>query len=120
LNAKEEGADDDEERDSGSARWIVGQRLRNRGSIHTDIWSDSAVNMINCRYLAVYPSGGWWKERPQFGYGERSVRFSLLVSLEVPESVGVPVDLYTPVQQEITTKTSASTQVLTTVPIGVR
>ena len=125
LNAKEKGDGDNEEideRDSGSERWMIGKTLRNRGSIHTDIWSGLAVNMVDCRYIAVYPSAGWWKERPQFGRGECTIRFSLIVSLEVPESAmlgGVPVDLYTPVQQEIVAKTQVSS-ILTTVPIDVR
>ena len=126
LSAKEEGDGDTEEsedRDSGSARWLVGQKLRSRGSIHTDVWSGAAVDMVNCRYLAVYPGGGWWKERHQSNYGERSVRFSLLVSLEVPEATtlhGVPVDLYTPVRQEIIEKTQVDVPILTTLPVGIR
>jgi hypothetical protein len=106
--------------DSGSNRWFIGQRLRNRGSIQTDFWKDSAVNMVDCRYLAVYPRGGWWKERPQLGHGERSVRFSLLVSLEVSEDAkihGIPVDLYTPVQQEILAKTQVSIPALVKIPV---
>jgi len=120
---KDEDAGDIEETEvsnSGSNRWRVGAKLRNRGSIQTDIWKGSAVDMVDCRYLAVYPRGGWWKERPQFGHGERSVRFSLLVSLEVPETAavhGVPVDLYTHVQQEIETKMQLKVPILATIPV---
>lgn len=128
LNAKkkteeDEIEDDTEETstsDSGSARWMVGEKRRHLGSIHTDIWSGPAVNMVDTRYVAVYPTGGWWKERPQFGHGERSVRFSLLVSLEVPETAsinGVPVDLYSAVQQEIATR--LATHVPTVAPITI-
>ncbi len=76
--------------------------------------------MVDTRYIAVYPTCGWWKERPQFGHGERSVRFSLLISLEVPEAAsieGVPVDLYSAVQQEIDTRIQAQVPAVT--PIAV-
>jgi len=81
--------------------------------------------MADCRYIAVFPRTGWWKDRPQFGHGERSVHFSLIVALEVPETAtvhGVPVDLYTPVQQEITTKMPLTVPIpiMTTVPVGSR
>jgi hypothetical protein len=119
LNAKKEGnTEETEVRDSDPSRWAVGPKLRNRGSIHTDIWSSSAVDMVDCRYIAVFPTAGWLKDRPRLSHGERSVRFSLIVSLEVPEVVGgVPVDLYTPVQQEILTRTQVNAPVTTMVPV---
>lgn len=110
MNARDDNENDSEntiKNDSGSERWMVGSDLRHRGSIHTDIWRTTAVNMFDTRYIAVYPTGGWWKDRPQFGHGERNVRFSLLVSVEVPDTAsieGVPVDLYSSVQQEIETR----------------
>jgi hypothetical protein len=96
---KEEGEDNTnrERNDSGSDRWVIGKNLRHRGSIHTDFWQGNAVDMVNCRYLAVYPSGGWWKECPQLGYGENKIRFSLIVSLDLLE----PIDIYTSILQKI-------------------
>jgi hypothetical protein len=105
LNAKmkEEGEDNtnSERNDSGSNRWVIGKNLRHRGSIHTDFWQGNAVDVVNCRYLAVYPSGGWWKEYPQLGYGENKIRFSLIVSLDLSESI----DIYTPILQKIESTT---------------
>jgi hypothetical protein len=105
LNRREE--DDEETRQSGFERWVIGSNLRHRGSLHTDIWQGAAVDMVDCRYLAVYPSGGWWKERKE--YCENKVRFSLIVSLDLPETIDVNV--YNAIQQEIKLKTSVSSPV---------
>ena len=48
--------------------------------------------------IAVYPVGGWWKNRK---YKERyieKVRYSLIVSIETPEG---ELDIYTPVLNQI-------------------
>ena len=80
---------------SGSdAGWLLGSRLRDRGSIHSDRWQGAAADLANRGQLAVYPVGGWWKERPQVGRWDRAARYSLVVSIRT-EQVGV--DIYTPI-----------------------
>ncbi len=49
--------------------------------------------------VAVYPVGGWWKDWKEAGRALRRVRYSLVVSLEIAESVDV--DLYTPIAAQI-------------------
>jgi len=79
---------------SDSEDWVLGPILRSKGSIHSDIWRGTAAALAERRHLAVYPVGGWWKERPQLGRGNDKVRFALLVSVKTPTS---EVDLYTPI-----------------------
>ncbi len=69
-------------------------RSRNRGSIHSDIWTGAAADLADRHYLAVYPVGGWWKERSQLGRWKRSVRYALIVSIKTPAT---GIDIYTPV-----------------------
>ncbi len=78
--------------------WRIGPRQRNQGSIHSDRWVGTAADLAMRRYLAVYPVGGWWKERPNFERWRRAVRYSLIVTIRTP---AVEVDIYTPVANQI-------------------
>jgi hypothetical protein len=44
--------------------WYLG-RIRDVGSIHSDLWTGSAAELSRRNALAVYPIAGWWKEKPQ-------------------------------------------------------
>ena len=94
-------ARDEEENTSVSggadAGWFLGPRLRNKGSIHSDVWEGTAADLASRHAIAVYPTGGWWRQKPALGRTERRIRYSLIVSLEAP----VGVDLYTPIQTAI-------------------
>lgn len=71
--------------------WYLGPNNRNVGSIHSDYIVTSAVNLCDRNYVAVYPVGGWWKERPYLGKADNKVRYALVLTLETPS---VDVDLY--------------------------
>ena len=98
-----------EETTSSTANdWYLGPKNRNVGSIHSDFIICNAVDLCERNYVAVYPIGGWWKERPYLKKTDKKVKYALVVSLETPS---VEVDLYTPIINEI------STVVPVTVPI---
>ena len=79
------------------AGWFLGPRLRNKGSIHSDVWEGTATDLASRHAIAVYPTGGWWRQKPALERAERRIRYSLIVSLEAQ----VGVDLYTPIQTVI-------------------
>ena len=79
------------------AGWFLGPRLRNKGSIHSDIWQGTATDLAGRHAIAVYPTGGWWRQKPALGRAERRIRYSLIVSLEA----AMEIDLYTPIQVAI-------------------
>ncbi|MBM3487870.1 MAG: S8 family peptidase [Alphaproteobacteria bacterium] len=81
----------------GDGGWYFGQRLRNRGSLHSDIWEGTAADLASRHAIAVYPTGGWWREKPALQRADRLVRYALVVSLRAP----VQVDLYTPIETEV-------------------
>lgn len=90
----------DDERPSTSGpgdRWTLGV-ARNVGSIHSDIWSGTAVELAASNLVGVYPTIGWWRERTNQNRVERRSRYALLVSIHVPP---VGVDIYTPVAVQI-------------------
>lgn len=79
------------------AGWFFGPRLRDRGSLHSDIWEGTAADLASRHAIAVYPTGGWWREKPALRRADRQIRYALVVSLRAP----VHVDLYTPIEAEV-------------------
>jgi|KBSMisStaDraftv2_1062788.scaffolds.fasta_scaffold60198_2 hypothetical protein len=80
--------------------WILGPMLRDRGSIHSDTWRGPASDLARRGIIAVYPVGGWWKERVQHERFNSFARFSLVVTISAPE---INVDLYTDILTRIST-----------------
>jgi hypothetical protein len=72
--------------------WTLG-RIRDVGSIHSDIWIGSAAELSRRSALAVYPIAGWWKEKPQFERYDRDVRYALCVTLRALDAQNI----YTPI-----------------------
>ena len=101
INMKMRGEDKKDKGDgsSGSDRWYLGSNNRDVGSIHSDFCELSAVELSGCNLIAVYPVVGWWRERDYLKRYDKSVRYSLVVSLSTPST---DVDLYTPIITQIT------------------
>ncbi|MGK3996569.1 S8 family peptidase [Sorangium sp. So ce1024] len=99
LNKK--ALDEDELKPStggDSSEWYLGERARNRGSLHSDILSGSAADLAERGVIAVYPVSGWWKDQPKRDRSEKGARYALVVSIEAP---AVEVDIWTPVAQQV-------------------
>lgn len=94
-------AQSEEEGDVGAAAggdgWLLGN-VRDRGSIHSDIWRGSAAALAERDAIGIFPVGGWWKEKPGLQRWDRSARYSLLVSIRAPDA---EVDLYTAIENRI-------------------
>lgn len=86
----------------GESGWYLGPNLRNRGSIHSDIWEGTATDLASRDAIAVYPVGGWWREKPALKRADRRVRYTLIVSLQAVTGI----DLYTAIQTEISNQIS--------------
>ena len=80
---------------SPSDHWLIGSDNRNKGSIHSDIWRGTAVELASSNLIAISPRIGWWRERHNLERYNNSTRYSLIVSISTPEN---EVDIYTPVQ----------------------
>ncbi|MGF6926519.1 subtilisin family serine protease [Chitinophaga sp. W2I13] len=80
----------------GSENWILGDQIRNKGSIHKDIWEGLAIDLASRNKIAVYPVGGWWKTRKKLLRYNNKVRYSIIVTIETPETL-IDVDIYTSV-----------------------
>lgn len=84
--------------DSPSDHWLLGERQRDVGSIHSDIWRGTAADLATSNLIAVHPTTGWWKDRPHLNRVESKTRYSLIVSIRTPNQ---DVDIYTPVANQI-------------------
>ena len=92
--------DDDESiADPDRAQWFFGSQLRSRGSIHSDVWFGTAVQMAEKSHVAVFPVGGWWKDWKGSQGSDVQVRYALVVTLEVLGEA--TADIYTPIANEI-------------------
>lgn len=81
--------------------WYLGSKNRDVGSIHSDVWEDTAINLAQSGIIAVYPVVGWWRERTTLKKYNSKIPYSLVVTIETP---GENVDLYTPIMTKIASK----------------
>ena len=91
---------------SDDNNWFLGPNTRDGGSIHCDIWHGNAVELAQKDAIAVYPVGGWWKEKKYLDRYDNMAFYSLIISIRVP---GVEVDIYTPVSNLVSTSIASET-----------
>jgi hypothetical protein len=89
---------------AGGDDWLLGS-IRDRGSIHSDIWRGSAAELATRDAIGIYPVSGWWKEKPALQRWERSARYALLVSIRAPEA---EIDLYNAIANKLTVEIPAT------------
>ena len=99
---KQAAADDGEAptTSSDSSEWLLGDRLRHRGSLHGDIWRGSAATLAVRGLIGVYPVKGWWQEQPKRDRSALGANYALVVSIQTEAE---DVDLWTPVAQQVGT-----------------
>ncbi len=88
----------------GGDDWVLGP-IRDRGSLHSDIWRGSAAALADRDAIGVFPVSGWWKEKPALQRWDRAARYALLVSIRAPQA---NVDLYTAIANQLVVPIPAS------------
>lgn len=78
--------------------WTIGANNRQLGSIHSDTWTGTAAQLSQSNKIAVYPTKGWWSNRPHLNLWHRQTRYSLIVSIDTPE---METDIYLAVATKI-------------------
>lgn len=96
INKEARKALEEEYESEGGEKWIIGQQIRDKGSIHRDIWLGNAADLATKNELAIIPTGGWWKTRPNHKRYESEVRYSLIISIETDSE-----DILTPILNEL-------------------
>ncbi|MCC3701670.1 S8 family peptidase [Rouxiella badensis] len=84
--------------------WFLGSALRTRGSIHSDKWNGTVADLIDMHTIAIFPVGGWWKYRTGEERYRNTIRYSLMVSIHVPEE---SVDIYTEIENLVSISISS-------------
>lgn len=82
--------------------WLLGTQKRFRGSLHHDRLICDAAELATREHIAVYPVGGWWKNREALNRFEDKARYSLVVSIKTPETE-IEIDLCNEVEQILAT-----------------
>jgi Subtilase family len=81
--------------------WTLGDDLRTKGSVHSDVWEGTAAELAASGSIAVYPVTGWWRERPNRNCYDKTARYSLIVTLECDDAI----DVYGSIQTVIASQT---------------
>lgn len=96
----QQALDEEEERpkSDGPDGWFLGERARNRGSIHSDLLSGFAADIAERGVIGIYPVSGWWKDQPKRDRSHLGARYTLIVSIETDAA---EVDIWTPVAMKV-------------------
>ncbi len=79
--------------------WDLGKNNVFKGSVHSNSCTLTAADASNCEYVAVCPqASGWWKNLKKMNRFNEKMRYSLIVSLEVPEN---SEDIYTEIVNRV-------------------
>ena len=98
INRAAEAEEAGESGAAGGDDWVLGPSVRDRGSVHSDIWRGSAAALAERDAIGIFPISGWWKEKPALQRWDRAVRYALVVSIRAPD---VTVDLYSAIANQI-------------------
>ncbi|MGY2803942.1 S8 family peptidase [Bradyrhizobium sp. USDA 4506] len=98
INTYDRDEDYDEDHAGETGHWELGTGKPTNGSIHSNTWHGTAAELARRGHIAVHPTSGWWRTRKKEGRYDRSVRYSLVVSIYTPRQ---EVDIYTPVAVQI-------------------
>lgn len=105
VNAAEEQGGANEPDDG---RWLLGPQSVSSGSLHCDVWTGPAVELLGREMLCIKPVIGWWRNRSSVEVCNQKTRYALVVTLK---SSDVEVDLYTAVQTRIGVENTVSVEI---------
>jgi hypothetical protein len=83
---------------SADTRWMLGEDSISAGSLHCDVWTGPAIELLNRAMLFVKPVNGWWRNRASKDICNRKSRYALIVTLKARN---VDVDIHTAVRTAI-------------------
>ncbi|MCC8964410.1 S8 family peptidase [Bradyrhizobium sp. Pear76] len=78
--------------------WMLGEDSISAGSLHCDVWTGPAIDLLDRDTLCVKPVNGWWRNRASLEICNRKSRYALIVTLR---ALNPDVDIYTPIRTGI-------------------
>jgi hypothetical protein len=91
-------------------RWLLGPQSVSAGSLHCDVWSGPAIELIGRDQLCIKPVVGWCRGRAAREICEAQRRYALIITLRARNT---EVDLYTPISTAIEVATAVPVEVIT-------
>jgi len=84
--------------EAADTRWMLGEDSVSAGSLHCDVWTGPAIELLNRDTLCVKPVNGWWRNRASPDICNRKSRYALIVTLKARNT---DLDIYTPIRTHI-------------------
>jgi hypothetical protein len=78
--------------------WLFGSRSIAAGSLHCDTWTGSGAELATRDMLAIYPVGGWWRDRVRQRRVESRTRYALVVTISTDDEA---IDLYAEISNQV-------------------
>ena len=77
---------------------MLGPQSVSAGSLHCDVWTGPAVELLGRDKLCIKPVNGWWRNRASADECNQTTRYSLIITIRTRK---VDVDLYTPIRTSV-------------------
>lgn len=77
---------------------MLGDDSISAGSLHCDVWTGPAIELLGRDTLCIKPVNGWWRIRASTEICNRKTRYALIVSLTTRNT---ELDIYTPIRTVI-------------------
>jgi hypothetical protein len=77
---------------------MLGEGSISAGSLHCDVWTGPAIELLHREMLCVKPVNGWWRNRASRDVCNRKSRYALIVTLKARNA---ELDIYTPVRTSV-------------------
>jgi hypothetical protein len=89
-------------------RWMLGEDSISAGSLHCDVWTGPAIELLGRDTLCIKPVNGWWRNRASPKICNRRTRYALILTLKARNA---DLDIYTPVRTFIELPVSVETPI---------
>ena len=76
-------------------RWTLGPQSASAGSLHCDVWTGPAIELLTRDTLCVKPVNGWWRQRASREICNRTTRYSLILTFKTKN---IDLDVYTEIK----------------------
>ncbi|MEQ1867307.1 MAG: S8 family peptidase [Micropepsaceae bacterium] len=96
--------------DPDDNRWTLGPKAVSSGSLHCDVWTGPAIELLGRDMLCVKPVNGWWRNRASLETCNQQTRYALVVTIKT-RSAEHQVDLYTPIKAAIDIRTRVEIEI---------
>jgi hypothetical protein len=79
-------------------KWTLGEDSVSAGSLHCDVWTGRAIDLLQRNTLCIKPVNGWARKRADRSICDRKVPYALVVTLKTRN---VELDIYTPIDTAV-------------------